>query len=135
VYQDVVELAQLRAEVEDARLAQIDVRQPQLAHDGLPVGDLSAGQIDADKPAVRRAQRHRDQVAAAGGAELQHAATVRMRGVEPEQPGDRRQAVGMRLRERVDGVGDGLVRGARCLLAAPGGGRLARVARRFLLLR
>ena len=51
----------------------------------LPLGDLLAGEVDADEPALRRRERHGDEVAAAGAAQLEHAAAVWQWWVEAEQ--------------------------------------------------
>ena len=60
----------------------------------LPLGEMLAGEVDADEPAVGRSKGHGDQVAPAGTAQLENAAAICWRRAQAEQG---RQAVGVGL--------------------------------------
>ena len=66
-------------------------------------------QIDADELGVRQLRRHRQQVAASGTAEFQHAAAGYRRRVQAVQMRHHMETVGMRLRHRPAGVRQGIV--------------------------
>ncbi len=115
VRDDVVKAPSGRLEVLDADLLEAHVGEAELVRARLGKVDRGAGQVEADEARVRQRERHAEQVAAVAAADLEHATARGRDRVEAEQRRDRRDAVGMRLREGVAGVADGRVapRGVR----------------------
>ena len=112
VADDVVERAPRRVDVGDVELAQLDVGEAAaLVTCPLALLDLARRQIDADEARIRQLHRHRDQVVAAGAAQFQHAAGVDVGRLQAEEPGERREAIRMRLRKRLVDVGHFVVAG------------------------
>ena len=113
VADDVVERPPLVVDVDDRCLPDPDVGQPERLDRRLRGLDLAARQIDADELGAGQIERHRDQVAAAGAPEFEDAAVTDRRRRQTEQSRDRRQAIGMRLRECQVAVGNVVVRVSR----------------------
>ncbi len=106
VGEDVIELAEIIVDVGDGEVAEIDVGDFQRFDDGFAVCDLARGKIDADELRLRRGECHGNDVAAAGAAEFQDAAVVWVARRHAEESGDGGEAIGARLREGADRVGD-----------------------------
>ena len=67
--------------------------------------DLPLGEVDADELGAGHAPGHRNEVRAAGAAELEDAGPGQGRRVEPAQQGRHREDLRMRVRERGGHVG------------------------------
>ena len=109
---DVIERPERSSTSRMLMCAELDVAQPEGLDRLSPLGDLLAGQIDADEGALRAGVGHRDQVAAAGAAQFEDAAAVGPGRAQAEQGRHRRQVVGVGLGERQAGVRDLVVAGA-----------------------
>ena len=81
--------------------------EPPAARDGLRRG------VDAHEARAGQRERHRHEVAGVAAAELEDAAARGRRGAQAEERGERRQAIGVRLGERVPRIGDRVVRRPR----------------------
>ena len=109
VRDDVVEALLGRLEVLDPDLLEAHVGEAELVRARSGQRDRAARQVEADEARLGQRERHAEQVAAVAAADLEHATARGRDGVQAEQRRDRRDAIGMRLRERVAGVADGLV--------------------------
>ncbi len=108
---DVIELAQVLADLEHVHVLELQVLQAERL-DRLPaLGDLASRGVDADVAGAGVVLRHDHQVAPHGAADLEHAAVVGRRGVEAEELRHRGEPLGSRLAERIARVGDRVVGG------------------------
>ena len=81
-----------------------DVAEPEFP-DEIPAGPrLRTRQLHPEKRTSRGIPGHRDQVLAAGTAELQNPAALRVRAFQAEQPAEHGQVPRMGLRKRPAGV-------------------------------
>ena len=87
VRQDEIKLAELRAEIQDVLLAQLDVLKAERVNRGLTLCNLPRRQIHAREPGTRQRARHRYQVVAPGAADLQHPAVLNVGGRNFEDAG------------------------------------------------
>ena len=109
---DVVELPEARIHIHDGDGAQLDVLQPELGDLLPPHLDLARRKIDAEEAAPGMIDRHGDEIAARGAAQLQHAAAVeggRRQGEEaPDRPEMADMAAGKGIaliRHQIIGIG------------------------------
>ena len=100
---DVIKRPERVIDIEDAHVPQLDVGEPERLNRLLPLGDLLAGEVNAHELAVRESERHGDQVAATGAAQLEHAAAFGRWRAQAEQARHRGQVVGV-------GIGVGMAR-------------------------
>ena len=114
VADDVVEALDPEVEGGDVALLDAHVTEIQGGDAGLTIAHVAVGEVDTAEAAAGEPQRQRDEVAARGAAELQHAALRHGRCAEPEQGGERGQARRLRLRERLGDVRDEIVVAAGC---------------------
>ena len=82
---DVVELAELRADVGDAHAVDLDVVEAEPFDPRLAVGDLALADVDADELRLGEESGVGNEVAARGAAELEHPRGLDRRCFEPEQ--------------------------------------------------
>ena len=102
---DVVERAFAVVEIGHALAADLDVAERQAGDLRLGIGHLPCPQIDAEKPRLGEMERHRDDVLAAGAANLEHARRLYRRGRHAEQAGDRADTRRMGPGERLGDIG------------------------------
>ena len=97
---DVVELAVLGdIVVAEVGLLDLQVLEAQFLHLLLTGIHLNLGVVEAEELAVGVPEGQRDEVAAGGAAQLQHAAFGNRGRVHAEQAADERQTLGVRLDE------------------------------------
>jgi hypothetical protein len=113
VTDEIVERPEALVHVQDAGLLQADVAQLQRVHVGLACGDLASGQINAHEPALRQRQGHRNEIAPAGTAKLEHSAGCDARGLEAVQPTHNREIVRLGPVERFAWIRNNVVAGQR----------------------
>ncbi len=108
---DIVEAAQLGPERQDVRRQDADVAQAEILDEAPAVGRLPVGALHAHALARGVVPGDRNEVAAAGAAELQHTARPGVRRLQAEQPTEdgemRRVAVRVRnaaVRQLVVGI-------------------------------
>ena len=82
------------------------VAEAQLLGGRTRLGDLAPRRVDADELAPGKVERHRDEVRAHRATELQDAAAIDGSGIEAEEPGERGEAIGVRLGEAGAYVGN-----------------------------
>ena len=119
VTDDVVETLAFEVKRGEVGLVDADVLELQRGDACLAVADMTLGQVDAVEAGAGETQGQRDDIAARGASQLQHARLRDGRGADAEQGGERRQSRRRRLGEGLGGVGDDIVvagggRGARC---------------------
>jgi len=109
---DVVEFSEARIHIHDGDAAQLDVLQPELGDVLPPHLDLARREIDAEEVAAGMIDRHGDEIAARGAAELQHAAAVKGGRRQGEEAGDRPEMADMAagkgiafIRHQIIGIG------------------------------
>lgn len=119
VADDVVELAQARPEIGNARLDEAQVLQSHGGDGALSCLHLHWRQVDAGHFGMRVTRRERDHVATGGAAQLEHAGALRGGSIQAEQMRDGAQVLRGRYRERRGNVGK-LVVGAADLFCKRG---------------
>jgi len=110
VRDDVVELAEVAADLHQVQLLDANVGEPGSADSFLRCFHRVRCQFDADKCTARQTVRHRNQIAAVSTTEFQHAAVLRVRRMHSVQGSDDGKPVGMRLWKRRAGIRDAVVR-------------------------
>ena len=109
VRNDVVELPEVRGEVEDVAPPQLDVGKPERG--GEPPSDLDwpGRDIDPEKPRAGKSAGHGHDVPARAASELQHPATFDRRGTQAVHACVGRDAVRVRVLPRAAGIVDAVV--------------------------
>ena len=110
VTNDVIELAEVRAEGQNVAVLQLDVFESERFDGGPAVGDLNRGGVDAEEPGLRVVVGERDEVAAGAAAEFEYAGRLDRGRLEAEDARDACQSLRTRLRERHAAVRDCVVR-------------------------
>ena len=110
---DVVKAARWRRELLDRPRLEGHVLQAERGHERLAARDGLRRGVDAHEARAGQRERHRHEVAGVAAAELEDAAARGRRGAQAEERGERRQAIGVRLGERVPRIGDRVVRRPR----------------------
>ena len=111
VRKDVIKFSLVGGELSDAAMHQRHILQAEFADGLLTLGNGLGGEVNADKFALRKPARHRNEIAAVAATEFQHAAAADRRGFKAEEQPDHRQPVGVGLRMRVTRIGDHVVAG------------------------
>jgi hypothetical protein len=111
VRDDVVELPVAVVDVHYIRGDEPDVGQLQRLDHRIALGDLDAREINADQLCPRQFDRHREDIAACGAAQLEDATGLQRRGLEARQVREGPQAVGMRPGNGIALVRDFIVAG------------------------
>ena len=106
---DIVEALVAKIGRADIGLADLDIVQLQRRDLRLAGIDLGSRQIESEKPAARQKPGHRDQVRAAGAAQLEHPAGARFRAFDTVQPGQHGKVVRVGFTHRLAVVWQRLV--------------------------
>ena len=108
---DVVELPEIRGDVQDVPLLQLDVGEPERRGEPAPELDRPRRELDAEKTCLGKPAGHGNEVLAGAATELQHAAALDRGRLQAEQPCIGGDPVRMRVLPRGAGIMDAVLEG------------------------
>ena len=110
VRDDVVEFPEIRGEVENVTLLQLEVGESERGREPSPDRNRPGRELDAEKACIGKPAGHRDEVPARAASELQDSAAFNRCGIQAVQPCVGRDAIGVGVLPRAAGIVDALVK-------------------------
>ena len=107
---DVVELPEVRGDIENVMLLQLDIGESERGGEPSPELDRTGRELDSEKVRIGKPVSHRDEVPACAASELQNAATFDRCGIQAVHPCVGRDAIGVRVLPRAAGIVDAVLK-------------------------